>query len=76
LFEVLFIRFFIFVCSARPSVIMDQRAKDNKADQQNPNNPKGGGYGSRPAGYTGDKANLDNRSQQMNPNNEKYGSKK
>lgn len=58
---------------------MDKPTRDNKADQQNPNNPKGGGYGSRAAGgYTGDRSqsNLDNHGQQLNPNNDKYQPKK
>lgn len=54
---------------------MDKQPRDNRADQLNPNNPKGGGIGSRPAGYTSSdtsKANIDNRANQKNPNNEKF----
>ena len=50
---------------------MDQRAKDNKANQQNPNHPKSGE--GREAGWKGntEKAAMDNKSNQQNPNHQK-----
>ena len=50
----------------------DKSAKDNRANQKNPNHEETGpGHA---AGYTGTgtKADLDNHSNQKNPNNEEF----
>ncbi|CAF3078742.1 unnamed protein product, partial [Rotaria sp. Silwood2] len=54
--------------SASPSIVAAKAARDNHANQCNPNHPEYQGYQASYIGQ-GTKADLDHHAKQLNPNN-------